>query len=187
MRAYPFVILSAFLSTCAPKSNGSTDSDASSDGSGSSAEAPPTSTSGEDATWAVGLYYRPPGGSPTETLATIDVKPDYTADLTSVLCGTDDVGRFTVGWETLDENSIVFTSTDPLEPFRWFGSTALGGSVTLSKTDKTNIYLVTDQETVDYAFMGSFARTLVPVCLVVTNPEIHCAGGRTSVGACPDA
>lgn len=183
--------LSLSLAACIPKAGESESTSLSSDSSTTAdTDAHPTDTSvgGDDAEWAMGRYYRPAYGEPTQTLATIEVRTDHVAVLSYQGCeSTSDIstGMFEVGWEILDEDSIVFTSAGSSEQFLWFGFPPVGETVTLSKGGTVDTVVVTDDETVDNAYMGAFQRKDDPVCLVVVDTSLPCSDGKTVVLECP--
>jgi len=139
MRLITLHLIVIALAGCGPKHSGNESVTDSGSSSSSNSE-----TVGVEGAWAIGYYFRPGGGSPTAVLATIDVKSDHTADLVSESCGSDTKKMRTVGWEPLDEDSIVFVSIDgTASPF--FGvAPPPGVTVTLTRTNEEHIVHVTD-------------------------------------------
>lgn len=155
------------FSACEPKSTTQETSDSSS------------STGESDGSWAVGYYFRPGGGSPTPTLATLDVKPDRTAVLYVEACYSSDPYTGVLGWEPVDADSIVFVALDGSGPE--FGRAPLpeGVSVTMSRTDNDkNVQVLPQGDLVkDDIKHGDYSRASAPVCLVLEDPVGGCENG----------
>lgn len=171
-KSWRILATSAFLA-CGPKSTNQESSD-----SGSS-------TGESEGAWAVGYYFRPGGGSPTATLATLDVKSDRTAILYTEACFSSEPYTGTLAWEPVDADSIVFVAIDGSGPA--FGRAPLpeGVSVTLSRTDEDKIVQVSRGDTVEDDIFGDYWRASAPVCLVLEDPVGGCDNG-TYVKSCSE-
>ena len=179
MRALSLFIALITISACQPKPAGNdTDIDS---GTNSS------TTDGIDVMWAVGYWFRPGGGSPTEYLATIDVKPDHTAELFTEACGSDKKSMKTIGWKPLDADTIEFVSLDGSTPDFFSFTAPTSWTVTMSRTDNEKIVRVTDGKTGDHAYMGNYWHASKKACLVLREPHLGCADGAYVEFSCPDA
>lgn len=139
-------------------------------------------TGGLDESWSFGYWIRPGTGNASPTLATIEIKPDYKAELVAETCGSDQKYTKTVGWKSISEQSIEFISLDGMSsPF--FGQPAY--PVIMSKTDLEGRVRVTDGKSLDNAQMGDYVYSDAPVCLVLKDPILGCDLGAFVSTECP--